>query len=213
VSTERLKDLMDELVTDVGHPDGPRIDAAWEAGRRRSRRGAVLAVAGAVAVLLVGTAVVMRTGTPDAAPSPGGGTPRPSPSAPETPEQETGRDRPAALYEGVPVWWAPPAEEEAGLDWFDSVLPRTVDLSAGRPEVEPGQPALGVYTVHDAQGEGPIRFVVLTPDGDTRELPAGHIEANRDSGGNAGALTPFNGGVSPDGGHLLFAQPSAACRK
>ena len=207
MSEQRLKDLLEELVADVLAPDGHSVDHAWQAARRRNRRSHVLVAAGVAAVMVAGTAVVAESLTDGGEPAPA-----PSPASPSGPERQSPSSRPAApdtTYGGVPVWWAPPAEDEAGLAWLDSALPRTVDLSPGRPPVEPGSPVLGVFPVHDLEASEPGRFVVLTPDGDTRELDADHVEANRDENGNAAALTPFNGGLSPDGWHLFIAQQSS----
>jgi hypothetical protein len=204
VSEQRLKDLLEDLVADVPRPDGQRIDMAWQAARRRSRRRGMAAMVSAAAVVIAGTAVVGGTLTDDREPSPGAPTAggSPSPTATSSPSVRP----PDAAYDGVPVWWAPTAADEAGLTWFDSALPSSIDLSPGRPPLEPGEPALGVFTVLDVETERPSRFLVLSSDGETRELAADHIEENRDEFGNVGALTPFNGGLSPDGWHLFFAQ-------
>jgi hypothetical protein len=89
------------------------------------------------------------------------------------------------------------------------VLPTDVDLSPGLPALVPGQPALGLYTVMESEGEGIARVVVLSRDGTTAELPSGRLEANSDEDGNGAALTPANGGLSPDGRHAFFAQQSS----
>jgi hypothetical protein len=202
MSEQRLKDLLEELAADVPYPDGQDIDAAWQAARRRTRRVSVLAAASAAVALIVGTTVVFGTRTGDDSLPPGNGTPSPASSAPE-------RTEPDAMYGGVPVWWAPPAAAETRLQWIDSKLPKTVDVGPGQPLVEPGESALGLFAVNDLEAGRPVRFIVLTATGDTRELPARHIEGNRDQGGNAGALMPFNGGLSPTGRHVFLAQQSS----
>ena len=208
MSEQRLKDLLGELVDDVPRPDGPRVDSAWDAARRRHRRSGVLVAAGAVAVLLVGTTVVVGSRTNDSAPPPDPGTPRPTPSAPQDTDRTPESRPPDSTYKGTPVWWAPDAADESRLDQLESVLPTTVDLSPGRPTVEPGEPALGVYTIQAGDG-GPLRVVALSPDGSTAELPTEQLRANRDQDGNGAALTPPNGGLSPDGRHAFFAQQSS----
>ncbi|HWM73052.1 MAG TPA: hypothetical protein VNQ53_04890, partial [Nocardioides sp.] len=208
MSEQRLKDLLGELVDDFQPPDGRRVDSAWDAARRRRRRSGILLAAGAVAVLLVGTTVLVGSRTNDSAPPPDLGTPRPTPSAPEDTDRTPESRPPDSTYKGTPVWWAPDATDESRLDQLESVLPTTVDLSPGRPAVEPGEPALGVYTIQAGDG-GPLRVVALSPDGSTAELPTEQLRANRDQDGNGAALTPPNGGLSPDGRHAFFAQQSS----
>ncbi|QLQ10532.1 MAG: hypothetical protein HZY75_09225 [Nocardioidaceae bacterium] len=116
---------------------------------------------------------------------------------------------PDTHYAGAPVWWAPSAKQDKRLPWLDTVLPRSIDLSAGLAPFEPGERALAVFGVWDAETAEYQRFVVLTPAGETRLLAAPHIEDNRDESGNGAALFPGNGGLSPDGWHLAFAQTSS----
>lgn len=208
MSEERLKVLLVDLAADVPPPDDRLIDSAWVAARRRRRRGRVLATAGVAAALVIGAVGVAGPLTGTREPARVDRSPASSPSAVETPLAS--RPRPAdASYGGVPVWWAPPASEEARLTWFGSTLPRSIDLSPGRSPVVPGDSALGVFTVQEAESARPLRFLVLTRDGETRELPASHLEPVQDEFGNAAALTPWNGGLSPDGRQVFFAQRSS----
>jgi hypothetical protein len=204
MSEQRLAELLGDLASDIPPVDGSQIEAAWQAAEhRRRRRGALVAV-GAASAVIVGTAVALAIPAGDMDSPPGDGTPTaPNTSSTSTPEP------PDTTYNGVPVWWAPPATQETKLPWLDAAPPRTIDLSPGQPTVEPGQSALGVFVVFQLPSAELDRFMVLTADGDTRELPADHIERNRDRDGNAAALTPSNGGVSPDGRHALIAQPSS----
>lgn len=208
MTEQRLRDLLVDLASDVPPPDDGRIGAAWNEARWRRRRGQVLAAAGVAAALVVGAVGVAGTSSDGRGPTPAERSPATSPTAVESTPPSSPR-APDASYGGVPVWWAPTAADEAGLSWFGSVLPRSIDLSPGRSPVVPGEPALAVLTVQEAESARPLRFVVLTPDGETHELAASHLRAVRDEFGNAAALTPPNGGLSPDGRHVFFAQQSS----
>jgi hypothetical protein len=206
MSEQRLKELLEDLAWDSPQPDGMRIDAAWQAAVRRRRWRSALVGAGAAAAVVLGAAVAIGVRSGDLDVSPGGKTSSPTPSqGPST----SAPIPPNAKYDGVPVWWAPPAAQESKLPWLETRLPRSIDLSSGQAQIAPGQSALGLSIVWNRETGNPVRFVVLTSDGKTSELEAGQIKPNRDRDGNAGALTPFNGGVSPDGWHVFFAQQSS----
>lgn len=203
MTENRIRELLDELVVDVPRPDPAQVDRAWRVARGRRRAGSLLAAA-AVASLVAGGAVTFGALRDDIEPLPGQRDP--SPTSSPTPQPQTPPD---TTYEGAPVWWAPPASADAQLDWLESRIPREVDLSSGLPSLETGERALALFTVYDREPSALDRLVVLTADGETRELEADHLGRNRDEDGNGGALTPFNGGVSPDGAHVAFAQPSS----
>lgn len=208
MSERQLKDLLGEIVDDV-RADGHRVDAAWDDARRRRRRATTLSAAGAVAVLCIGTGVAVATRSGNGAPDPSEPT-GPATSSPSGPATDEPSSRPAdGTYRKAQVWWAPEPDTEASLPLVDSALPREIDLSPGLPDVRPLQSARAVFTLHAARGYGPERLVVLTDDGTTWELPVDQIEANRDEFGNTAALTPPNGGLSPDGRHVFFAQRSS----
>lgn len=208
MTEQRLRDLLVDLAADVPPPDDERIGAAWTEAQWRRRRGQVLAATGVAAALVIGSVGVAGSLSDGREPTPAERSPATSPSAVES-TPPSGPRAPDASYDGVPVWWAPSATEEARLSWLGSVLPRSIDLSPGRSPVVPGEPALAVFTVHEAESARPLRFLVLTADGETRELAAGQLEAIRDEFGNTADLTPWNGGLSPDGQHAFFAQQSS----
>ncbi len=58
-----------------------------------------------------------------------------------------------------------------------------------------------------------MRFVVLDPKGGTHDFPTHSIRANRDQDGKAAAVLPPNGGLSPDGWRVFFAQRSSIGEK
>lgn len=199
MNDQLLKQALDDLAAAEPEAATPDLEAIWQSARTRRTRGTVLAVGGlAVAVWLTAGGVQALTGlrsAPVAAtPSPAA-SPSPSPSA-----------SPAASYRGAAVWWAPPAASEPGLAWLAGRLPRTLDLAPERPTFEPGTSALALFAVTDADTGEPKRLLLLTADGDLRRLPSDHLKGLQDEGGNAAALTPANGGLSPDGWTLFVAQ-------
>ena len=69
MTTQRLHDLLEELVTDATPADG--VDAAWERAARTRRRRRLAAVAGTtVAALAVGAVILNRPDTSSRPPSP-----------------------------------------------------------------------------------------------------------------------------------------------
>ncbi len=207
MSEQRLKELLDDLARESPQPDSLRIDTAWQVAVRRHRRRNALVAAGAAGAVIIGLAVAVGVRTGDIDVPPVDTTPPTTPS--HSPTSTAPTEPPDTRYNGVPVWWAPPAAQEAELPWLDALLPRAIDLSAGQPPIVPGQPALGLFIVMNLETADPLRLVALNSDGDTAELSARHIETNHDQNGNAGALTPFNGGLSPGGWHAFIAQQSS----
>lgn len=198
MSDHHLTELLHELASDAPAPRAGAADAAWRTARVRRRRTVVATVA-ASAALVLGVGIVATTWPGEQA-----GPPlAPSPSSPT--RSASPPERPHASYADVPVWWAPPAAQDAALPWLDSRLPRRIDLSPGQPAVEPGETALASFLVHDLESGRPTRWVVLTADGETRSLEADHVVPNRDPDGNGAAMNA----LSPDGRHLLVAQPSS----
>ncbi len=204
MTTERLYDLLDELVVDTTPVDA--VDAAWDGAQRirqRRRLAATGGAAAAVIALAVGVAVLDGpdpSGPPVTTPSQ---TPTtdPSPSAPE---------RPDTTYAGIDVSWSPTVAEEADLPWYDGASPlsRSIDLAAGAPEISGEDRALAVFAIF-RNGGALDRVAVLLPGGTTRSLDVSRLEPVRDADGNAAALLPSDGGLAPDGRHVFFAQDSS----
>lgn len=197
-----LKQALDDLATALPASPAPDLDTVWQTARRRRTRGGLLLAGGLVVALAAAAggvqAVVTGLGSAPVAATP---SPRPSPSA--SPSAS-----PAASYGGAAVWWAPPATAEPDLPWLDGRLPRRIDLAtdSARTDFTPGVSALALFTVVDGDTGEPRRLLLLTADGEVRRLPAEHLRAFHDEGGNAAALTPLNGGLSPDGWALFIAQ-------
>ena len=196
MSEHHLRELLDELASDTPPADRSQIDAAWRAARRRRRRGTALVAASVTGAIMVSATVAISIRAEQVVDTPRGGatsspemtrTPTTPPESARTPTLPVAPRDPDATYGGAPVWWAPPAQMESELDFVDSVLPRTIDLSAGQPLADSAEVALGVFVVYDLETSKPRRFIALTSDGGTMELPAHQIEPNRDQEGNSGA--------------------------
>jgi hypothetical protein len=113
-----------------------------------------------------------------------------------------------ASVRGLSVWWGPDVKTEADLPWRDSgSLPSEIDLDPGAPPATDLDTARGVFAVF--AGGSLERVVVLAPDGSSRLLDASRLEPVRDEAGNTAALLPTDGGLSPDGRYVFFAQNSS----
>ena len=202
---EDLRELLHEQVAELETPD--LAAGAWEDAVRRRRRGRLLA-AGATAlatVVVVAGVAVVRDRLDDDSPR------VPEPAGPPPWVTQTRPASPAAAdttYQDLPVWWSPSDGQERELPWVDeSPLPREIDLGPDAPAATGLDAALGVVAVFDA---GLLqRIVVLAPDGSSRILDTSRLEAVHDEGGNAAALLTDDGGLSPDGRHVLFTQDSS----
>jgi hypothetical protein len=203
MNDQSLEQALSDLAATAPATAGVDPDVVWQAARRRRRRTTALA-AGGLAVALAVTAVGVGFGIGGRGSAPIAASPSPAPSAGPSPSAS-----PAADYAGAGVWWAPPAAAEPDLGWLASRLPRTIDLTDPAPAFEPGAAALALFTVTDADTGQPRRLLLLTATGQVRALSGGHLRAFLDEGGNAAALTPFNGGLSPDGWTLFVAQRDA----
>ena len=212
MTTRRLHDLLEELVTDAASVD--RVDAAWERAASTRRRRRLAAVAGTtVAVLALGTALLNlpdpSSSPPITTPSetPSGTTPSPPPST----ESPLPSSPPDTTYAGAGVWWSPTLADEADLPWLedDSPFPREIDLSEGAPEAAGLERALGAFSVFEVESGALRRVVLLAPDGSTRSLDTSRLGPVEDEQGNAGLSPLASGSLAPDGRHLFFVQNSS----
>lgn len=199
----RLRELLHDLAEDAPPAALRRVEAAWHTAHRpRPRRGLVVAAAVGVATVATSVVVVQAPWRDDPVRPPGVTTATPTPTGSPRPTESSGP--PDSRYHGVPVWWAPAARDDATLPELETGIPPLIDLSPSQDVLRPGERALAVYQVAGAD-ERLLRLVVLTVDGDTRELPAGRIEPNRDEAGNSARLLH----LSPTGDFLAISQPGS----
>ncbi len=211
MTDQHLRELLRERVAEVGPtalgPTDPGA-TAWRRAARTRRRRRTVAVAGAAAAAVAVVAALSvvdgaERGDPDPAPPPAtvtDPTPRPSGSSPAA---ESG-----GSYGGADVWWAPDVDAEARLPQRDDTpLPRTIELSAGAPEVSDLGHAVAIFWV--GSGEAALgRVVVVGADGSSYSLDVGHLEPVADEGGNVfPPISPDS--LSPDGRHAIFRQEGA----
>jgi hypothetical protein len=212
MTTQRLHDLLEELVTDATPVDG--IDSAWERAVRTRRRRRLAAVAGtAVAVIALGAAILYR---PDSVSTLPITTPSSTPTVTtSSPPPTTGSPLPSSppdtTYAGAGVWWSPTLAVEADLPWLedDSPLPREIDLSEGAPDAAGSERAVAAFSVVELESGALRRVVLLAPDGSTRSLDTSRLGPVQDEQGNAGLSPLANGSLAPDGRHLFFVQNSS----
>ncbi len=212
MTTQRLHDLLEELVTDATPVDG--VDAAWERAARTRRRRRLAAVAGTtVAALAAGRGIVEPTRhvvrppvtTPSATPT------VTTPSPPPTTESPLPSSPPDTTYAGAGVWWSPTLADEADLPWLedDSPLPREIDLAEGAPDAAGLERAVAAFSVFELESGALRRVVLLAPDGSTRSLDTSRLGPVQDAQGNAGLSPLVDGSLAPDGRHLFFVQNSS----
>ena len=200
MTDQTLRDLLEERVADLEPRD--LAPAAWSAGRRsRRRRTTVLVAAAAVVVAAVsGAPALVASRSPDRAPT--GPPGAPSPSA--TSATSAGK---TDTHRGVPVTWAPLAEDEGGLPVHTgTALPATIDLSPGLPSVPPGSRAVALFQLWDDDGAG--RVVVVDDTGGSYGLDARRLEPVGDRHGNL-YLPAGERSLAPDGAHAFFRQRSS----
>ena len=205
MTTERLYDLLDELVVDASPVDA--VDLAWD-GAQRIRQRRRLAVTGSVAAAVIALAVGVAVLD---GPDPSSGPPVTTPSqAPTTDPSPSAPERPDTTYAGIDVVWSPTVAEEADLPWYAgaSPLPRTIDLAADAPGISGGDRALAVFAIYRNE-RSPCSSGCAVARGTSRSLDVSRLEPVRDVDGNAAALLPTDGGLAPDGRHVFFAQNSS----
>lgn len=188
---ERLRELLEERVSDTTTVD--LASTAWDRAstarhRRRSILGAVVAV-----VAIVGATTVVVSGRGD----------EPAPANSSKEASASSRAERAGSYGGVPVWWAPPAPQEADLPTLaDSTLPADIDLSAGAGPIPVGMRVVGLFQFEEPS---PARVVAVGVDGESYSLDVGRLEPLQVDGEARAQATPHS--VSRDGRYAFFVQP------
>jgi len=200
MTTERLRDLLDDLVADVTPID--RVDEAWQHARQRRRRRTAGVMGGAALALAAVVGLTQLVGGDSSMPDPGR-TGSPSPSVSPGPSiSDTAVSGPR--YRGAATWWLPGADAEPGLPWLDGTgLPRSIDLSAGAPSAAGIGRAVAVLGVWP---DSPLsRVVAVALDGSSHAVDISELLPVADEQGNAtSSLTSES--LSPDGRHAFFVQ-------
>ncbi|WP_183092258.1 hypothetical protein [Nocardioides stalactiti] len=205
MTDQRLRELLEERVADVTTIDLGADAWSRASAVRRSRRTAAFAAVAAVAVVaVVGATTAVVTGGDD--------NPAPPPPATSPTESAPGpKAERAGTYGGVPVWWAPPADQEADLPRLTgSELPERIDLSARGGGLPAGIRAVALFQVDDDRhrfGEPPEGVVVLGSDGVTYAMDASRVEPISIGSGNYIPLPIVSAeSLSPDGRYAFFLE-------
>ncbi len=198
MTTQRLRDLLDERVADIDVPDlaGP----AWERadGVRRRRRTVAVGVAALAMVAVAGTvAVVDQRDSIERSPS---GRPTSTPPTPE-PAPETPRATLAGEFRGAPFWWAPPAALDGDLPVLQVPgLPEELSMGTAPYADNPPDHVDAVF------GMGKQQYLLFSDEQLVSVDLSGRLGPVADEGGNE--FSPLgDGSVSPDGTRVFFRQP------
>lgn len=210
MTDQRLHDLLHDTVSDVTAPD--LADVAWRSGvRARRRRTASLAACATAAVVAIAGAVALV----DRGPSAHGPTSGPSSQAPSTSPTPQGHTvkpyvpdaAPDAHYAGVPVWWSPTLAQEERLPAYPGkLLPATLVLDAPVvPLVD--HPIRRAVAAFASSSEGiPLRYVrVLAPDGRLLAVDTTPVQPMTDPEGNQ-RIRVGPSLLSRSGEYLMFPQ-------
>ena len=203
MTTERLRDLLEERVSDVEADDLSARAWARADGVRRRRRIAVVGTA-AAAVLVVAGGVAVLDDRPSATNVPTG---RPTSSAhaddgpPGTGSPRRRARRSPGDFRGAPFWWAPAAEEDARLPVLAVPgLPDQLSMADEDPVTTPPDRVDAVFAT------GKQRYRLLSNDRLLSVDLSDRLGPVADAGGNA--LSPLTSdSLSPDGTRVLFVQP------
>ena len=202
MTTQRLRELMEERVADV--EAGDLSAPAWaHAGRVRRRRQAGAVAAGAAVVLAVAGGVAVLDDRPGTDPSPTG---RPTSSttasaAPAPPAQQGPRAELAGKFRGAPFWWAPSGLRDAELPVLQVPgLPDVLSMADEEPVTTPPAKVDAVFGTAQQQYRLLSDGQFVSVDLSDRLGPVG------DEGGNM--FNPLGArSVSPDGTKVFFMQP------
>jgi len=202
MTTERLRDLMEERVSDVEADDLSARAWARADGVRRRRRFAVVGTAAAAVLVLAGGVAVLDD-RPSATNVP---TDRPTSSltpttVPPEPASAAPRASFAGEFRGAPFWWAPPAEQDSRLPWLAVPgLPDQLSMADADPVTTPPDRVDAVFAT------GKQRYRLLSHDRLQSVDLSDRLGPVADSGGNA--LSPLTSdSLSQDGTRVLFVQP------
>ena len=203
MTTERLRDLLEERVSDVEADDLSARAWARAGGVRRRRRTLVVGT-GVAAVLVVAGGVAVLDDRPSATNVPTGPPPSSATSTtvPPEPQSEEPRATLAGEFRGAPFWWAPPAERDVELPVLQVPgLPAQLSMADADPVTRPPERVDAVFAT------GKQRYRLLSHDRLQSVDLSDRLGPVADAGGNLlSPLTPDS--LSPDGTQVLFVQPA-----
>ena len=202
MTTERLRDLLEERVSGVEAEDlsaraWARADGVRRRrriGRRRHRRGGRARGGRRVAVLDDRpSATNVPTGRPTSSLTPT--------TVPPEPASATPRASFAGEFRGAPFWWAPPAKEDARAPVLAVPgLPDQLSMADEDPVTTPPARVDAVFAT------GKQRYRLLSHDRLLSVDLSDRLGPVADAGGNA--LSPLTSdSLSQDGTRVLFVQP------
>jgi hypothetical protein len=200
MTTQRLRDLMEERVADVETDDLATRAWARADGVRRRRRIAVTGTAVA-AVLAVGGIAALVDQRDSTEPSPSGvPTTTTSPLEP-TDAAAAPRAVLAGEFRGAPFWWAPPAVRDSELPVLQVPgIPAELSMATAPYADQPPDHVDAVF------GLGKQQYLLLSDERFTSVDLADRLGVVADEGGNE--FSPLGpGSVSPDGTQVFFRQP------
>ena len=202
MTTERLRDLLEERVSDVEADDLSARAWARAVGVRRRRRFAVVGNAAAAVLVVAGGVAVLDDRSPVTnVPTDRPTTPATTTTVPPEPESAGPRATLAGEFRGAPFWWGPPAEEDARLPVLAVPgLPDGLSMADEDPVTTPPDRVDAVFAT------GKQRYRVLSDDRLLSVDLSDRLAPVADAGGNA--LSPLTAdSLSPDGSRVLFVQP------
>ncbi len=198
MTTQRLRELLEERVADVEAGDLSTRAWARADGVRRRRRIAAIGTA-AAAVLIVAGGVAVLDDSPPRTTSPTG-RPTASPSTPPATQQVPQAEH-AGDFRGASFWWAPSAELDAELPVLQ--VPGLPDLLSMVDEDPVSTPPARVDAVF---GTAKQQYRLLSDDRLVSVDLSDRLGPVGDEGGNM--FNPLgHQSVSPDGTQVFFRQP------
>ena len=199
MTTQRLRDLMEERVAGVEADDLATRAWARADGVRRRRRIALTGTAVA-AVLAVAAAAALVDQRDSTEPSPSG-RPTTTSQLEPTGAAETPRAVLAGEFRGAPFWWAPAPALDSVLPVLQVPgIPAELSMAAAPSANQPPDHVDAVF------GMGKQQYLLLSDERFTSVDLSDRLGPVADGGGNE--FSPLGpGSVSPDGTQVFFRQP------
>jgi hypothetical protein len=199
MTTQRLRDLMEERVAGVEADDLATRAWARADGVRRRRRIAFTSTAVAAVLAVAGAAALVdRRESTEPSPS---GRPTTTSQLEPTGAAEAPRAVLAGEFRGAPFWWAPPAALDSDLPVLQVPgIPAELSMAAAPSANQPPDHVDAVF------GMGKQQYLLLSDERFTSVDLSDRLGPVADEGGNE--LSPLGpGSSSPDGTQVFFRQP------
>jgi hypothetical protein len=204
MTTERLRELLEERVADVSPVDAS--DVAWvRAQRVRRKRQVGIVAAGAAAVLAIaGTVAVLDDRKTTVSEPAGRPTSTPSAAAPTPPEPTATEQGPraerAGTHHGAPLWWTPVAARDGELPPLEvPELPAELSMASESPVATPPARIDAVF------GTEKQLYRLLSGSRLVSVDLSEHLGPVADEGGNVRSPLARDS-LSPDGSKVFFVQ-------